>query len=183
MPAFVLQTLDLDESGKDLRFVIGKEWLDAALADTELRAGSQEGSLAVHAQRNGIDVLVRGRLAASLTAVCARCLAEVPLDVETTWTTLFSPAHLRADEADEVEVDVQDISRDYYAGREVVLDSVVREYLLLEVPMKPLCSADCKGIAVPEHIRPPEEVFGKSALDARLAPLLKLKEALDERKE
>ena len=70
------------------------------------------------------------------------------------------------------------MNRDYYSGAEIELDPMVREYLLLEAPMKPLCSEGCEGIAVPSHLRPPDEVFGESAPDARLAPLMKLKEKM-----
>ena len=79
--------------------------------------------------------------------------------------------------------DLDEVNQDYYSGSEVVLDPMVRELLLLEAPMKPLCSESCEGIAVPEHLRPHEEVFGGSAPDARLAPLLKLKEALTKNEE
>ena len=185
MSTFVLQIRDLDESGRDWNFAIGTDWLASALAGTDLKAGSKEGRLAVHAQRNGRDVLVQGRLQAQIAAACARCLADVPLDVDLAVTVLFSPQHMRPEASDEGEVDVQldEMNRDYYSGSEVVLDSMVREYLLLEVPMKPLCSEGCEGIAVPEHVRPPEGVFGDAAPDARLAPLLKLKEELRKNEE
>jgi uncharacterized protein len=183
MPAFVLQIQDLDESGKDWNFAIGPDWLSAALAESELRPGSDEGRLQVHAQRNGMDVLVQGHIAARLLATCARCLSDVPLDVDLALTALFSPEHMRPDDSEEIDVRLDEVSRDYYGGREIVLDPMIREYLLLEAPMKPLCSEGCEGIAVPEHLRPPEEVFGESAPDARFAPLLKLKEELTKNEE
>jgi uncharacterized protein len=183
MSAFVLQTQDLDESGKDWNFAIGTDWLASALADTELRPGSEAGRLHVHAQRNGTDVLVQGHITAQLAATCARCLADVPLDVDLALTALFSPEHTRPDEDEEVDVRLDEVNRDYYGGREIVLDPMVREFLLLETPMKPLCSEGCEGIAVPEHLRPPNEVFGDSAPDARFAPLLKLKEELTKNEE
>jgi uncharacterized protein len=183
MSAFVLQIQDLDESGRDWSFAIGEDWLASALADTELRAGSGTGRLNVHAQRNGQDVLLQGRIEARLVATCARCLGDAPLDVDLALAALFSPEHTRPDDSDEVDVRLDEVNRDYYAGREIVLDPMVREYLLLEAPMKPLCSEACEGIAVPADIRPPEDVFGESAPDARFAPLLKLKEALTKNEE
>jgi uncharacterized protein len=183
MSTFVLQILDLDEVGKDWSFVVDTDWLASALADTELRAGGKTGRLTVHAQRNGMDVLVQGRLEAQMTATCARCLADVPIDVDLPITALFSPEHMRPDETDEVEVSLDEVNRDYYRGGELVLDPMVREHLLLEAPMKPLCSENCEGIAIPEHLRPPTEIFGESALDARFAPLLKLKKELTKNEE
>ena len=183
LSAFVLNIRDLDESGKDWRFAISKAWLESALADSELGPGAQDGELRVHAQRNGLDVLVQGHLSAGLSAACARCLEDVPIDIDLAMTALYSPEHLRPDSSDEIDVRLDEVNRDYYGGAEVVLDPMVREHLLLEAPMKPLCSEGCEGIAVPEHLRPPDEVFGETAPDARFAPLLKLKEALTKNEE
>ena len=97
MSAFVLQIQDLDESGRDWNFAIGKEWLASALEDTELRPGADEGRLRVHAQRNGTDILVQGHIVTQLLATCARCLNDVPLDIDLAMTTLFSPEHTRPD--------------------------------------------------------------------------------------
>jgi uncharacterized protein len=183
MSTFVLQIQDLDEAGKDWNFAIGTDWLASALAETELKAGTEAGRLKVHAQRNGMDVLVQAHIDAKLAATCARCLADVPLRVDMAMTALFSPEHTRPTGSDEIDVRLDEVNRDYYSGSQVVLDPMVREYLLLEAPMKPLCSDSCEGIAVPEHLRPPEEVFGDAAPDARFAPLLKLKEALTKNEE
>lgn len=183
MSAFVLNIRDLDESGKDWRFAIGKAWIESALGDSELRPGARDGELRVHAQRSGLDVLVQGHISAPLSATCARCLGEVEIDVDLALTALFSPEHTRPEASEEIDVRLDEVNRDYYGGAEIVLDPMVREYLLLEAPMKPLCSEGCEGIAVPEHLRPPDEVFGEAAPDARLAPLLKLKEALTKNEE
>ncbi|MEM7434971.1 MAG: YceD family protein [Myxococcota bacterium] len=186
MPTFVLPLQDLDESGRDWHFPVSTTWLSTALAETELRAvDDEEGTLSVQAQRNGLDVLVQGRIGASLLAMCARCLEDVPLKLDLPISALFSPEHTRPSGASEEEIEVRldETTRDYYGGSEIVLDSWVREHILLEVPMKPLCSDDCAGIAVPAEVQPPEEAFGNSALDARFAPLLKFKEELTKKEE
>jgi len=183
MPAFVLQIQDLDESGRDWNFAIGTDWVASALSDTELSAGTENGRLTVRAQRSGLDVLVQAQIEAQMVATCARCLAEVPLGVDLALTALYSPEHMRPADSDEIDVRLDEVNQDYYSGSELVLDPMVREHLLLEVPMKPLCSETCEGIAVPDHLRPPSEVFGDSAPDARFAPLLKLKEALTKSEE
>ena len=186
MSTFVLKIQDLDEAGKDWNFAIGTDWLTSALADTELSAGAENGRLTVHAQRTGMDVLVQAHVEAELSATCARCLADVPIAVDLPLTALFSPEHMRphgSDASEEIDVQLDEVNRDYYAGAEVVLDPMVREYLLLEAPMKPLCSDACEGIAIPDHLRPPAEVFGDAAPDSRFAPLLKLKEALTKNEE
>ena len=183
MSTFVLKIQDLDEVGKDWNFAIGADWFAFALADTELSAGAQDGRLTVHVQRTGMDVLVQAHVEAELAATCARCLADVPITVDLPLTALFSPEHMRPHGSDEIDIELNEVNRDYYSGAEVVLDPMVREYLLLEAPMKPLCSDACGGIAIPDHLRPPAEVFGDAVPDARFAPLLKLKEALTKNEE
>lgn len=183
MPSFVLQIQDLDDSGKSWNFTIGVDWLSSALAETELRPGPATGDLAVHAHRTGSDVLIQGKLTAPLVASCARCLEDVQMRVELPITALFSPEHTRPTGVEDVEVRLDDMVRDYYGGGEVILDAMIREHLLLEAPMKPLCSDDCEGIAVPAHLRAPDEIFGASAPDARFAPLRKLKEELKNQEE
>ena len=183
MSTFVLQIQDLDEAGRDWNFAIRTDWLASALGDTELKAGTEDGRFTVHAQRSALDVLVQGHIEAKVAATCARCLNDVPIDVDLALTALYSPEHMRPQNSDEIDVRLDEVNRDYYGGSEVVLDPMVRELLLLEAPMKPLCSESCEGIAVPEHLRPPEEVFGGSVPDARFAPLLKLKEALTKNEE
>jgi uncharacterized protein len=71
--------------------------------------------------------------------------------------------------SDEAEVDV-------YDGETVVLDGFIREAILLEIPIFPLCSEACPGI----HPASPEAVEGGAPppIDPRLAPLGALRAAL-----
>ena len=57
-----------------------------------------------------------------------------------------------------------------YDGDNVVLDDLVRDDLLLVLPMIPLCSEGCPGI--PSVL---EAAAGSATIDPSLAPLLALK--------
>jgi uncharacterized metal-binding protein YceD (DUF177 family) len=88
--------------------------------------------------------------------------------------------------ADELELNEEDLVRQpaRFEGNELVLDDLVREHLVLECPMQPLCSTSCPGIEIPEHVRPRSEDFGgKDAVDPRLLPLQELKAKLSKDKE
>jgi uncharacterized metal-binding protein YceD (DUF177 family) len=192
MSEFALQIHDIDESGKNYVFELKPSWLETALADAHLQADSSAsaGELRVHAQKNDQDeYLVEGHLQASLVTECGRCLGVAKLPVDTRFVTLFNrgsghPAAADAEQEADDEDD-EDISREEFSGHAIVLDPLIREYLVLEVPMQPLCSPDCKGIAVPVHVRPPEDVFGSSdaKVDPRLAPLLRLRDKIPPNKE
>ncbi len=83
------------------------------------------------------------------------------------------PSPPEDDDADDLASD--ELEREMFVGDAIVLDALVREHVILEVPMQPLCREDCPGIAIPEHIRGPanfgEEESGGGALRAALTKL------------
>lgn len=194
MAEFVLNVHDIDEDGKDYAFPLTASWLDAALADCDLRAdtssGPDVGKVDVHAQKNGADIVVNGKVHAALVAQCNRCLADAPVSVDAALVALLTARGpgLRP-EADEIELTPEDLDREFFTGDRIVLDDLVREQLILEAPMQPLCREDCPGIPVPAHLRPPPELASSDGsgrpIDPRLAPLLALKQkgALKAKKE
>jgi uncharacterized protein len=176
---FVLQVQDIDASGKDYRFELDAGWLGHAVSDAGLRPG-EGGVVEVHAQRAGAEILVQGTVNARVVAECVRCLGDAPIDVHARITSLLSAraSDVGASDvggADEVELSADDLEREFYSGDQIVLDPLVREHILLECPMQPLCDEDCEGIAVPEHLRADDAVDASGEhLDPRLLPLLKL---------
>jgi uncharacterized protein len=184
MAEFVLKVQDIDERGKDYEFPVTGAWLDTALAETPLRRDPAhgDGRFELHAQRNGGEILVRGELNADLLVECSRCLSDAPLHVQTDVTALLSQAGEQAG-PEEIELDAEDLDRAHFSGHEVVLDELVREHLLLECPMQPICAPGCQGIQVPAHVRPPAEAFGEGRVDPRLSPLQELRGKLSGKKE
>ena len=186
MAEFVLHVPDIDEAGKDYSFMLAPSWIEAHLSDAVLRADAAfgPGRLQVHVQENNTgEYLVTGTLSAHFLTDCGRCLgdAKVPVDVE--FGTLFtrapfkkSPVRPKHYEVDDEESD-DDMQREEFSGNDIALDDLVREYIVLEVPMQPLCSEACEGIPVPAHVRPPPDAFVEpGAVDPRLAPLQRLRD-------
>ncbi|MFW6067577.1 MAG: YceD family protein [Myxococcota bacterium] len=173
MAQLVLHVPDIDASGKDFRFELSTAWLGEALADAPVRPAGGAGSLQVHAQRSGADILVHGHIRTRVVAECVRCLGDAVVDVDADVTSLMTARgpELRP-EPDEVELTPEDLEREFFSGTEIVLDSLVREHILLECPMQPLCAETCAGIDIPKHVRPPSE--DEEPVDPRLAPLMKL---------
>ena len=179
MAEFVINVQDIEGSGKDYSFAIAPAWAAKALAGSELKMdASVPASLQLHASKSGEDVILHGRMKGQLIAECSRCLGDAMLPVDTEITSLFQARGADFRPApDEDELTPEDLDRDFYTGDRVVLDDAVREYLLLELPMQPLCKTDCEGIPVPEHVKPPKD-FGKKeagAVDPRFAALEKMK--------
>ena len=190
MPALAIPTHDLDHTGKDFVFALDEAWLRAAFGETGVRGDASEGpgKVEVHAQLNGREVLVHGRAHARLITECTRCLKDFPLEVSCELAALYAPDASgtrndarRESEDDDLELDADGPDREYYSGDTVLIDDLVRDYLLLELPMQPRCDLgwSCPNLDVPEHMRSSEGVqsgkgFGEGTVDPRLMPLKKL---------
>ena len=148
---FVIPVRDLTPSGESYDFVVTARWLEESLAGCDLGIGG-EGVLSVRASTSGRDVVVLGSVEVDLAGTCVRCLEPAGVPVRGRIERFFvAPADLPArttsrrgseDEDEDVPDDV-----DTYDGDNVVLDEVVREQILLEVPMNPLCREDCPGLS------------------------------------
>jgi uncharacterized protein len=93
------------------------------------------------------DVRLTGKLATQLEVPCARCLEPVRRDVQRDFELLYRP--LGADRGkSEAAVSEDESEIGYYEGEGLLLEEVLREQLLLAVPMRAVCREDCKGLCL-----------------------------------
>ena len=91
------------------------------------------------------DIRLRGRLSAGLELQCARCLEPLRQDVKREFDLLYRP--LGADAGrDELSVTDAEAEIGYYQGDGLLLEDVLREQVLLALPLKVTCRLDCKGL-------------------------------------
>jgi uncharacterized protein len=180
MPALLIPIHNLDSVGKDFVFALDAAWLRTQFAETGVDGdASSPGEVAVHAQRNGSEILVHGRAHARLVTECGRCLSPVALDVECTLAALYAPEagavrHAPEDDEEDLDIDPDAPDREFYRGEEVAIDELVRDYLLLELPMQPRCEPECALPAVKKSARAGAQPEFGGEIDPRLMPLLKL---------
>lgn len=145
MAEFTLSLAEIEAQGsKQYAFEVPKEWLCKALEDTEFEAGDQKGSLEVSAQQTGDDLLVQGTLATSIVVPCSRCNEPVPWPVQVRLTHVLSPLpETRRKMPEDLELTPEDLDKDHFSGDFVELDALVREHILLSVPMQPKHTEGC----------------------------------------
>jgi uncharacterized protein len=91
------------------------------------------------------DIRLRGRLSAGVELSCARCLEPVPQQIEREFDLLYRP--LGADAGrDELSVTDAEAEIGYYQGEGILLEDVLREQVLLALPLKITCRQDCRGL-------------------------------------
>ena len=79
------------------------------------------------------------------TLTCNRCLGSVTEKVDDRFELLLQPADEPVEEG-EIELGEEDLGIVPVSGETVELEPLLIEQIQLNVPMKPLCSADCAGL-------------------------------------
>jgi uncharacterized protein len=88
---------------------------------------------------------VTGRMQTRLELECGRCLERFEIPVESTFELRYVPAVQNAGEG-EREIEEDDLTTAFYKDETLDLEELMREQFQLALPMKPLCSEDCKGL-------------------------------------
>lgn len=96
---------------------------------------------------------LNSRFQGRVTGICSRCLEAVLVDIQGTISQRYCPVSTMppAAEVDEEEdswrqADLEAEEVIEFEGDELPLESLLREHLLLELPMKCLCDDDCAGL-------------------------------------
>lgn len=91
------------------------------------------------------NIRLIGEFSGEFEANCARCLEPVPIPLQRTFDLLYRP--LGSDRrADEVSITEAETEIGYYQGDGMELADSLREQVLLAVPIRFVCSEQCKGI-------------------------------------
>jgi uncharacterized protein len=99
----------------------------------------------VVAELNGSEIRIRGRVGTSLEACCDRCLVSVAIPVERDFDLSYRPVSTIA-RAEEVELPEDELDVGFFPGDGIELADVVTEQVILSMPMKVICQADCRGL-------------------------------------
>jgi uncharacterized protein len=85
-----------------------------------------------------------GTVTTALELTCSRCLEPFSLPVAATFDLRYLPQSENV--GDEREVKGDEFSESFYRDDVIDLGQLIEEQFYLALPMKPLCSADCKGL-------------------------------------
>lgn len=97
----------------------------------------------VRLEPSGRRIVVKGRVKAAFKADCSRCLEEFELPVAEEFLIVFTPS---SEGARPEELEAEALNQEIFDGEEIDIRPVIREYLLIGLPIKPLCSNDCSGL-------------------------------------
>jgi DUF177 domain-containing protein len=94
----------------------------------------------------GGEVRVQGRVQANLETECDRCLGRASFPIDAPFDLFYRPVTETAEDGEEEAIDEGEAEMGFYQLPGLELEDIIREQLLLQLPMQRVCSAECKGI-------------------------------------
>ena len=130
------------------------------------------GKISVSVTEGG--VVVEGKLAALTQLACSRCLKDFWQPININFTEMFS-AHPAGNPGSELG------EQQLPADGSIDLTPIIRDYAILDIPIRQLCAEDCKGLCPVCGMNRNQEDCGhrQVSIDPRMAELQKLLENED----
>jgi uncharacterized protein len=119
---------------------------DLDFSESDLR---QSGPLTwtIDAERAGEEIRISGTVAGAVELSCSRCLEPARSGISRSFDLFFRERDEEMfDEDDDVELSEEDTRTSYFVGTRLDIGDIIREQVLLSLPMKVLCNVDCKGL-------------------------------------
>jgi uncharacterized protein len=91
------------------------------------------------------DIRLQGSYKGVVEASCARCLDPVEHALKGKFDLIFRPLGVDAD-VSERSISTPETEIGYYQDGGLALEDVLREQVLLSLPVRSLCREDCKGL-------------------------------------
>jgi uncharacterized protein len=91
------------------------------------------------------DIRLKGRYAGAFQVPCARCIEPVEIPLSAEFDLIFRPVGADGG-APERSISASETEIGYYQKDSLLLEDVLREQVLLSLPVRTLCKPDCKGL-------------------------------------
>ena len=134
-----------------------------------------------HSQHESIeDIRLVGGFSTRIELACARCLEPVSRDVAKKFDLLYRP---QGSDAGRQELSVTAVEAEvgYYQGEGLLLEDVLREQILLALPLRAICKEECKGLCphCGKNLNLDQCSCAEPLEDARWAALKEIREKLE----
>jgi uncharacterized protein len=111
--------------------------------DTVKLTSSVQGNLSI--KKVGHEIVVQGDISTGAELQCSRCLKNYVDEMNIPINVIYHPVEeLKTEGKHEIKED--ELEMGFYSGDEFDPLELLKEQIVLNIPMKPLCSDECKGI-------------------------------------
>ncbi|UCG77483.1 MAG: DUF177 domain-containing protein [Nitrospirota bacterium] len=134
-----IRLVDIDERGTELI-------ISESISDADISAGRIPVSGIVKLFRDEDTVVVSGNVRAELEADCARCLSKFSTNIEVDMSLTLIPRSVSGKREEKQMLTQEEVNVGYYSDEEIDISSLLTEQIKLNVPIRTVCSDDCKGL-------------------------------------
>ncbi len=92
------------------------------------------------------EIRVQGRIEVTVASDCERCLESASFRVDRSFDLFYRPAAGGTPEVGELALKSGEIEIAFYDGDGLALEDILREQVLLALPMQRLCQPGCQGL-------------------------------------
>lgn len=132
--------------------VVISEVLKAGAVDLRSPDFRQVGVLTVEAVASLVseEVRVRGELQVRVETECSRCLERMGIPVHKPFDLFYRPSRTLqpTSRGEEIELKRPELDVGFMVGDKLEFNDTLRELILMEMPMKPICRPDCRGLCL-----------------------------------
>lgn len=139
------ELLQNDGNEADIKTSLGSDKIE-----TDSLVLTQPIQVKVHLTNTGNSVLVNGSLTTEIELECSRCLKSFKQPITVKLEEEYSPAALEHHGKGETELTASDFVYPIEKDNSLDLKEMIRQNLLLALPIRPLCQPDCQGILIEE---------------------------------
>ena len=140
-----INVLTIPEEGLNIVFSGDGKWFAQCLQDDDQPDFSlQKADVECRITKASSTIFIKGNLSALLVISCGRCLEDATLPVAADFSYTLVP--MKPEIKEEVEIQADELEISHYQGDFIDLTSIVCEQIILQIPIKPLCSEECKGL-------------------------------------
>lgn len=166
---------EIPESGRTLRFHWDEDRLSQFVptGDPFNLKLLRPVNVLLNLNRYPDHIRISGKIEGSLEVSCHRCLRPFPLPLSEA-VDIYLVANERMPRGEEKELDPDELLYEFFDGEVIEVDRLVAEQIFLALPVKVLCSEDCKGICPGCGANLNEEACGCKT-DNTPSPFAKLK--------
>lgn len=156
-----LNVMDIPEEGMSLEVEApagkGERWFEE-LVKASFEKDYPQGNkakLVLRLVRIGDNIQISGLAEININPECDRCLVSFPKHLTETLSVNLAPHSRTPFERgvrggkggmEEAGLDENGVAFSFYEGEEIDLAEIVREIIVLDIPIRYLCSEDCKGL-------------------------------------
>ena len=140
-----INVVTIPEEG--LNFVLAEDgkWFKECFPDSDhLDFSVRKVDVKCRITKTSSTIFIKGNLSVLLGIYCSRCLEEVHLPVGGDFAYTLVPA--KPETTEDWELQAEELEISYYQGDFIDLTPIICEQIILQIPIKPLCSEECKGL-------------------------------------